>query len=312
MGSRRDTSVRGAFVMVAAGLVSLSSTACATTGATFGSGVGDAFLEHPPFYAGAKAGETDLTATVGHLPVVYQRGASQAPIFDPALSETLNALLFEMTAYVDSLGVSLRLVEGGRASAVAHADTRSPPDVQFGCVTETGDPTDDCEEREGALGRGSQPKRLAVGRPSPEWTAWMSQVMTDQGVDRVLVLTLEVGQYLVRQRGLVGHKEVELGTDHVQELRWLTSLETPVSVLQITGALVGPDGRALRIGAEGLLARRTSLTISSLGGQALVTDAEVEELRRVRRDDLPGAPLVWQVGLRTLVDRLTGGRLPDR
>ena len=35
--------------LVAAGLL----TGCATTGATFGSGVGDRMLEHPPYYAGA-------------------------------------------------------------------------------------------------------------------------------------------------------------------------------------------------------------------------------------------------------------------
>ncbi|HZA51832.1 MAG TPA: hypothetical protein VE549_13900 [Myxococcaceae bacterium] len=34
-------------------------------------------------------------------------------------------------------------------------------------------------------------------------------------------------------------------------LPWLTSLETPVSVLQLTGALIDRSGQAVRIGAEG-------------------------------------------------------------
>jgi len=42
-------------------------TACATTGATVGSGVGDRFLEHPPYYAGGSAG--------GALPSVVWRAA---------------------------------------------------------------------------------------------------------------------------------------------------------------------------------------------------------------------------------------------
>jgi hypothetical protein len=67
---------------------------------------------------------------------------------------------------------------------------------------------------------------------------------------------------------------------------------------------VGRDGKAIRIGAEGMLARRTSLPISALGAQALITDEEVERLRTVRRQDLPGNPLVWQVSLRTLVTQL--------
>jgi hypothetical protein len=111
---------------------------------------------------------------------------------------------------------------------------------------------------------------------------------------------------------LHGTKEVELGTDHTVQLPWLTSLEAPVSVLQLTGALVGPDGKAKRIGAEGLLARRTSLGLSSIGAQELITDAEVEALLTARREDLPGAPLVWETALRSLVAGLTGSTVVVR
>lgn len=291
-----------------ASLASIAALACASTGATFRSGVGDAFPEHPPFYAGVPAAAAaPAAARLGHLPIAYQRGASQAPIFDPSLSPALNGLLADMNAYLDSLGVSVRLAEGGRVSASPHADTRLPPDVMFNCPTETGVPDADCaEETDGALGRGRMTMRLAVGRPSPEWIAWMQRITQDAGVERTLVITLEVGQYRIRQRGLRGTKEVELGTSHTARLPWLTSLETPVAVLQLTGALVGRDGKAIRIGAEGLLARRTSLPTSAIGGQALITDDEVEELRAARRDDLTGTPLAWREGLRVLVTGLTG------
>jgi hypothetical protein len=79
-----------------------------------------------------------------------------------------------------------------------------------------------------------------------------------------------------------------------------------VPVLQITGALVGPDGRAIRIGAEGLHARRTGLLEGSIGLRTLITDEEAERVRSLRRDDLPGRPLVWQAALRRLVAELTG------
>jgi hypothetical protein len=233
-------------------------------------------------------------------------------MFDPAggAGTAVDALLREMTAFVDSLGaahrLTVRLVEGGRVSAVAHRASTTPPDVHFGCITASGAAVDDCAERGGALGRGRQPMRLAVGRPSAEWTGWMRDVTRDVGVGRALVLTLEVGQYLPRQTGLRGDKEVELGTGHVVRLPWLTSLETPVSVLQLTGALVSSDGRAIRIGAEGILARRTPLVASALGAQRLVSDEDVEQARTLRRDDLPGQPLAWQVALRHLVAQLTG------
>jgi hypothetical protein len=288
--------------------------ACATTGATFRSGVGDAMLEHPPYYAGAAAQAVAAdTARIGHLPVVFQPGAAQASIFDPKYGPgtPVGTLLGEMNAYLDSLtgasGLSVRLVEGGRVSAVAHAATRVPPDVRFGCLTETGLPGDDCAERgDSALGRGRQGMSLAVGRPSAEWTAWIDEVAAERGVGRVLVVTLEVGFYLPRQTGLRGDKSVELGTGNIAKLPWLTSLETPVAVLQLTGALVGRDGQAIRIGAEGFMAKRTRLSVSALGAQELLTAEDVEAARTLKRDDLPGTPLAWQVALRRLVGQVTG------
>lgn len=271
--------------------------ACATTGSTYKSGVGDRFLEHPPYYAGSTpAGTTPL----GHLPIVYQRGGSQSPVFDPesGTGTPIATLLGEMNAYLDSLGASVRL-------RPATAQVGTAPDVMFGCVT---DASGDCEQRdaEGVLGRKGQTMRLAVGRPSESWVTWAGSAMDAGNVPNTLVITLEVGQYLPRQRGLAGHKEVELGTGYNVGLPWLTSLETPVSVLQLTGARIGRSGQAVRIGAEGLLARRTPFAISALGAQALISDEDVEKVRTARREDLPGKPLVWQAALRSLVEQLAG------
>ncbi len=106
---------------------------------------------------------------------------------------------------------------------------------------------------------------------------------------------------------------MRLGDGYDVPVPWLTSLDQPVSVLQLTGALVGRDGPAVRIGAKGLVVRRTHLLVSSMGAQALIRDEDVESLRTRRRDDLPGRPLVWQAALRSLVAELTDdGRLAVR
>ena len=170
------------------------------------------------------------------------------------------ALLAEMSAYLDSLLTGgTRSVRLSAPSAVG--SPLVPPDVRFGCLTESGAPDDDCvADGSSALGRDRQQMRLAVGRPSPEWATRMRETMSAAGVERTLVITLEVGQMLPRQSGVLGQKSVELGTANTASLPWLTSLETPVTVLQLTGALVDREGKAIRIGAEGFVAKRTRIS----------------------------------------------------
>lgn len=277
------------------------TTACATTGATFKSGVGDRYFDHPPFYAGATV---RADAPIGVFPITYQRGATQAAGMEPAAvaGTPMATLLDEMNRYLDSLGVGTKLVLA--------APRGTPPDVQFGCRT-SGISLDDCvdpdslEASHDVFSKGTGALRLAVGRPSKDWTAWADSAMTRANVPTALVLTLETGWYYVQQRNFKGSKQVELGTGYTASFPWLTSLDKPVNVLQLTGALMDRNGLAVRIGAEGMLAKRTSFKVSVLGAQSLISDDDVEALRTARRNDLPGQPLVWQVALRNLVAQLT-------
>lgn len=284
-------------------ILMLPLVGCASTGATIGSGVGDRQLTGPPYYAGDGVPDT-VGVVIAHIPITYQRGANQEDIFDPAHSAEMASLLDDLNSAIDAMGVSRGIAGAGETNG------RIPPDVQFNCWTD-GFHDDECAvSGDTALGRGRQTMRLAVGRPSPEWVEWLGPSLAGVGGDVTLVITLEVGNYFVRQRGLSGTKEIELGTDHVAALPWVTSLETPVSVIQLTGAIVDRDGRALRIGAEGLLPRRTPFLVSSIDAQALITDTDVSELRRATRDDLPGNPPVWKAGLHALVEGLLGAAGP--
>jgi hypothetical protein len=279
-------------------LAVLLLTACATTGSTFRSGVGDRQLEHPPYYAGVTA--TVDSSRLARYPVLYQRGASQAAMFDPsdASESAVAQLLREMNAFVDS-------ILGGKALSAASGRGIVPPNVYFGCER---DATDDCVERgDSALGRQGTTMRLAVERPSPEWIARHAALLDSGNASHALLVTLEVGQYWTRQSGLRGSKSVELGSGYVVPVPWLTSLETPVSVLQLTGALIDREGKAIRIGAEGLLAQRTQFVASAAGAQRLMSDADVSQVRTERRPDRPGQPLVWREALCQLVAELTTG-----
>jgi hypothetical protein len=271
------------------------SAACATAGATYQSGVAPMSFDRPPFYAGAAVAPEERRVT--HLPIRYQRGAKQSAQFEPkgGSGSPVAALVAEMNAYLDSLAASVRL--DPKTTEVGTA-----PDVHFGCNL---DVIGECAE-EGEANGSNRRLQLSVGRPSQEWSAWLGGALDATTHDHALVITLELGQYWPRQKGLSLGKEVRLGSDYAVSVPWLTSLEKPVAVVQLTGALVGRDGRAVRIGAEGLLARRSNIGLSALGAQMLVSDEDIERVRSLRREDLAGQPLAWQVALRNLVSQLTG------
>ena len=270
-------------------------TACATTGSTFRSGVGDRQLEHPPWYAGRTIASPQSAPTIAVVPIEFQRGASQSGIFDPAsgVGSAVAALLSEMNATLDS-------IFAGRTLAVTGAGV-VPPNVYFGCEY---DASNDCVERgDSALGRKGTTMKLAVERPSASWIARHAALLDSAGASHAVVLTLEVGQYWVRQSGWRGDKTVELGTNHTVSIPWVTSLEQPVSVLQLTGALIDRDGKAVRIGAEGILAVRSPIAASGFGLQRLITEEDVKRARSFRRDD---GRLAWKAAICELASQLGG------
>jgi hypothetical protein len=296
-------------------LVSTLATACATTGATYGSGVGDAMLSRSPWYAAARSTpNVPAGQRVGIAPISYQKRDMLGDILDPsgAPGSPMAELLREMNAYLDSLAAAngtapMRLLEAGPAGTRS-ALRGTPPDVRFGCLRLNNLPGEDCAVRgDRLLGRNPNlnQMKLEVGRPSESWTRWFAEETANVGVELALVITIEIGEYLIRQTGLRGEKSVDLGSGHIQPLPWVTSLEQPVQVIQLTGALMGRDGRARRIGAEGIYAKRTGIVASGFGLTALNDDHDVAELRTRRREDLPGQPLAWQEALRNLVRELT-------
>ena len=88
---------------------------CATTGATFGSGVGDRQLEHPPWYAGSVSAAG--APAIARFPITWQGGASQPASFDPSgePGSPVATLLRDMNAFLDSVagGTALPAIRGG-------------------------------------------------------------------------------------------------------------------------------------------------------------------------------------------------------
>ena len=254
-------------------------------------------LSRPPWYHGSVAAVTPVHVAV--LPVAFQRGGSDAPIFDPssAAGTPVAALVADMN---DSLAVIAQRMGVRVVSAAAPAEARAP-DVRFGCRA---DSFGDCLEGEDAGPPPGAPMQLSTTNPSAAWTDWAATVADSSGTTHLLLVTLETADYWPRQQNIRGSKVVDLGSAHTVSLPWLTALDRPVTVLQLTGAIVSADGGVQRSGAEGLLAIRTPFLLSALGAQSLLGDDDVERLRTERRDELPGRPLVWAEALRALVEQL--------
>jgi hypothetical protein len=270
-------------------------SACASTGATLGSGVGDAMLERAPWVAGRPL-PTDRGPLLV-LPVAWQAGATHPAFAEPKATgdSPVALLLADLQRTLDAAAL-------GPAASVPASRDAVPPDVHSGCRMLGAV----CEPSLVALSASRREMRhhLGVGRPSSAWTQALADTLDAHGARHALLVTMEIGQYLPRQRGLAANKYVVLGRDHEQALPWLTSVEEPVAVLQLTGVVVDRAGKAVRIAAEGMQAKRTPLLLSAIDAQALLRDDDVTALRTRRREDLPGQPFVWEAALLALLTDL--------
>jgi hypothetical protein len=256
---------------------------------------GERWLEHPPYFAGPGAGPD---ARIAHYPVTFEHDVTPTLVFDPSsnVGKPAAVLVADMNASLDAwLGAPL---------PAANSKGMVEPNVHFGCEPER---SGECMARgdDSALGRRGTTMRLGVDQPSASWIARHAALLDSAGATHALMVTLEGGQYWTRQTGLRGSKIVELGTDYRVGLPWMTSVETPVSVLQLTAALVDRSGKVVRIGAEGLIAQRTPLVASALGAQRLIAEADVGRAGTLRHVDRPGQPLVWQAALCQIVADLS-------
>lgn len=266
---------------------------CAGTG--FRTGIGPQSFRRAPYYAGRTAAATNHAS----LPIVYQRGGAQSPNFDPRGGPAMADLLTEMNAHLAGLGVGPQL-------AWPSPMPGTPPDVRLACAMDAaGDCISEVEESP-TPAEEARTLTLSVESGTSGFSSWIGGVLANAGAAHALMITLEIAPFWPRQTGLRGNKVVDLGTGYSQELPWLTALDRPVWTVELTGAVMDSTGHVIRAGGEGLFAKRTRFAIGAIGGEEMVTDEDIAQLRSLRRSDLPGAPLVWQAALDTLVSQLTG------
>ena len=141
---------------------------------------------------------------------------------------------------------------------------------------------------------------------SQEWKRKLLAAATENDIDAVLFFTIGFSEYFVRQKDWLGKKELEMGIGHSIPVKWLTSLDDPVEVIHIMGALMDKTGKIYRAGAEGIVAAKTASFFESIIGlrNTLTDDAVSAITTDLRREDLPGKPLNYKVALQNLIANL--------
>ncbi|MBN2410399.1 hypothetical protein JXQ31_01830 [candidate division KSB1 bacterium] len=151
--------------------------------------------------------------------------------------------------------------------------------------------------------------QMVLYRYSPS-SAWKDSLLARAGqnqVDYFLFITVGFSEYFLRMKNLLGSKELSLGTGYSIPSEWLTDLDTPAEVLHVTGALLDKNGKILRCGAEGIIAKKTGFLKSLIDLQELISNEEIANLlNNDRREDLPGTPLKWEAAVQNLTGQLLG------
>ena len=139
------------------------------------------------------------------------------------------------------------------------------------------------------------PMIVHYAKPAAGWKAAAGDLALREGATRIVVTQLDFVQYPKADKGFFG-KKVVLGTHHEKDVRFLSALDKPIEVLQISGAVLDTDGRELCAGAEGIVGSDSPFWVQVLeAGKDIDDEMLARVLHSERREDVPGAPLAWQV-----------------
>ena len=247
----------------------------------------------PPYYDGKLKSAPRNPA---HVTIEFR---SEPATLDPTPEDSpaLAALLDSLRAEIDRQSRTTRLPVDPRLAG--------RPDIRFGV-------------RRGGIGPDGIPRGLTeidtreprrmnfeVEGPAKAWKREVAAAMPDS-VSVLVSVQLGFDELWVRQKDWKGNKSIEIGTDRAVPVPWLTSLDDPVQVLLLTGAVSDRSGKVLRVGAEGLIARRTGMPASIVGVQEILTEEDLASVMEAREGKDPA----WRVALRNLVANLLASPAP--
>ncbi len=235
-------------------------------------------------------------AVIGILPVTVQPNLEDFDFKyhreDPLLSElsdTLNLKVISLLPDAKILGYSLLDQNGMPGIYVGSSEGDNAPDGAF--------------IEQGAMEK-YPPMVIYYDKPGKNWKAEASELTEAEDIDFILRVWISFAQYPKSDKGLVKRKVV-LGTNYEKEVRFFSSEDKPLEVLQLAGYIADKNGNVIRAGAEGVIHNDTPFWLQVLDVQELIDNETISRLfSDERREDLPGDPLTLDVALKNLLSQL--------
>jgi len=250
-------------------------------------------MNKAPYYDGKKVA---ITGQVGLLPAEFDVRLYKA-FFEDERKAALEPLLDGIDAYAGKIA-------GLKPLTFIDLDPEKAPDVYMGNVDAFNSPT-----TRTSSGNEEDKTQMVLYRlaPSKAWKDSLLARAAKENVDYFLYITVGFGEYFMRMKNLLGSKELQLGTGNSEPSKWLSDLDAPADVLQVTGALLDKNGKIVRCGAEGIIAKKTGFLKSLVDIRDLISDEEIAHvINQDRRTDLTGEPLKWEAAVQNLVAQLLG------
>ena len=233
-----------------------------------------------PYYHGKRP---PVGARIAWTPVMTPATKAAFTKRGDAPSGTMQALLDTLNASLAAMLKGAPRVSDERLATLVEG----APEIRFGCEQElfgeavrTGKwyHSAGCVEPEDKTNLRNS---LWIQTGTKDWRKRAAAAMAGDSADYMLMLSLRIGdQY--PWSGWRG-KGIRLGTGYDAELPWLSSVDKPVTVVQLVGTIVDREGKPVRSGAEGLFASKPGGITFLLGGQQAVSDTQLAELLAATR-----------------------------
>ncbi|HET8864420.1 MAG TPA: hypothetical protein VFM80_01900 [Gracilimonas sp.] len=255
-------------------------------------------LKKGEFYKTYEANKLpDASAAIGLLPITVQPNMEEDDFWYDRDHTLLVELTDSISAKISRLPISLIEI-----SDYTLVDSKNAPGIYVGSSEGDNVPAGASIVREDH--EKYPPMIIYKSKAKDDWKVAASNTASEYEAEYLLRIWISFAQYPKSDKGLV-KKKVILGTNYEPEIRFFSSEDKPVEVLQLSGYLTDKNGTVLRAGAEGVIYKDTPFWQQVLSIEELIDDKMLARLlHEERREDLPGNPLVLDVAIENLISQL--------